>query len=144
MSLLEKVKITKVLAGSTVASTAAAPSACVDMSGYDGVMFLGTFITSGAGHLLKAQKCATSTGGTPIDLTNATVTAINGGETAVVDVVKPRQGHRYIRADYIKAAVASGFGDVYAVRYLGKKKPTVNSSDVDSGIVSVVAISPST
>lgn len=146
-NLIKETQIRKVLAGSSVAGTVLAATACVEMDNYNGVCFMAAGMwTSGAGHLFKLQKCATSTGGSAEDLTGASAEILNGFQAAVINLAKPRNGHRYIRGVYIKAAVASAYGDVFAIQYNGRKRgDNINtSSDADSGIEFVSVISPST
>lgn len=141
--IIKDAKITKVLAGSSVSGTALAATSVIEMDNYNSVCFLAAgFWTSGAGHLFKAQKCATTTGGTPVDLSGASAAIINGFQAAVLNIQKPRD--RYIRGVYIKAAVASQYGDVFAIQYNGRRGGyNLNtSSDADSGHEYVSVVSP--
>jgi hypothetical protein len=140
--ILKDCKITKVLEGSSVAGTALAASAVVEMDNYNSVCFIGGGLwTSGAGHLMKAQKCATTTGGTPVDLSGASATILNANQTALLNIQHPRD--RYIRAIYIKAAVASAYWPIFAIQYNGRRQGNqATTSDADAGLEAVSVVSP--
>lgn len=144
--ILKDAKITKVLTGSATSSTTAAPTSVIDMQNFESVLFVaGGLITSGAGHLFKLQKVTSTTGANPEDLSGASVTVLNGRQSALVNVHKPRD--RYIRGMYIKASVASAYEPVFALQYNGRKRgANVNSSaDADSGFGAITSvISPTT
>lgn len=141
--IVKDTKITKVLAGSTVAATALAATSVIEMDNYNNVCFIaGGMDTSGAGHLFKAQKCATTTGGTPVDLSGASASIVDGFAGALLNIQKPRD--RYIRGVYIKAAVASQYRDVWAIQYNGRRGAyNLNTtSAADSGLEVVSVVSP--
>jgi len=143
LNLLKNAEITKVVAASSVATTALAAGTVLDMANYNSILFVTSgFWTSGAGHLMKAQKCATTTGGTAVDLSGASVTNLNSLGVMKLNITKPRD--RYIRPVLIKAAVASAVNDVWAIRYNGRKRGDNRNttSDADSGSESLSVISP--
>ena len=142
MDIVKDCKISRVLLGSTVAGTAAAVTSVVEMDNYNNVCFIaGGLDTSGAGHLFKLQKCATTTGGTPVDLSGATASIVDGFAGALINVQKPRD--RYIRGTYLKAAVASQYRDVWAIQYNGRRAGynlnTTSAADQGLEVVSVVS-----
>lgn len=143
INLIKNAKITKVIAASSVSDTAAVNGTVLDMANFNSVLFITSgFWTSGAGHLMKAQKCASTTGGSPVDLSGASVTNLNGLGAMYLNVAKPRD--RYIRPVLIKAAAGSARNDVWAIRYNGRKRgDNLNTtSDADSGLEVTSVISP--
>lgn len=145
LNLLKNAKVDRIATASSVATTVAVNSSVLDMANYNGVTFLfGGFATSGAGHLMKAQKVATTTGGTPVDLSGASVTNLNGFGPCMLNVAKPRD--RYIRVSLQKGTVGTATGDVFAIRYNGRRRGDAlnTTSDADNGVEIVSAVSPST
>lgn len=93
--------------------------ATVDVANYDGVLFFARIATANAGNFLKAQEGDTTS---PIaDLAGSAVIAGTNEDIVVLDIHKPLK--RYIRAVVVRAGAASITGDLYAIRYKGRKPP---------------------
>lgn len=120
MNLCKNVKITKVQAAST-AATSAINTSSVDMSGWDGVLFFGAMGTANAANYINAAT--SSDDSTFNDLEDTKVTPTGNGEVAWLDIYKPQE--RYLRLEVARGA-STTFGDVYAIQYEGFKLPADN------------------
>lgn len=134
MNLSKGVKITKVAAGATSAGTAI-DSAAVDMTGFEGVIFVGSIATANAGNLALAAQ-ATTSGGSYADLAGTSVAPGDNGDSFLIDVYRPRE--RFVRCEIDRSGANTVTGDVYAIQYTAASKPTTQGSTIDS----VLAISP--
>lgn len=126
--LADAVKITKV-ADATAAGTTAINSASVDMSGYDGCMFLTTVgaIVAGGVQSIKAQQDIVSGMGAAADLAGTNITVADDDDNQVfwLDVKRPRE--RYLRLVVSRATQNSTWGEIYAIRYRGRSFPISNN-----------------
>lgn len=128
MNLSKNVKVDQVL-GYYAAGTTKRTSDILDMSGYEGVLFvanLGTIIEAGTIDVFPEQNTANSTVGmAEIAGTAAhTVTAANAALTKsciVVDVYKPRE--RYIQCNITPASQNAVILGITAIRYNGRIGP---------------------
>lgn len=131
--MIENLKIDQVL-GYFAAGTTKRTSDILDMSGYDGVVFvasLGTIIENGTVDVFVEQNAANSTSGmSRLATTTAhTVTAANAAlakSCIVVDVRKPAE--RYVQCNITPATQNAVILGVVAIRYKGKTLPVINSS----------------
>jgi len=123
MNIAENVKLRLVKAASESA-TGDVNSDVVDMAGFDGVMFFTVIGTANAGNYIKAQQDAAATfDDDPQDLEGTKVVAGADGEVVGVDIYKPLE--RYVRLAVTRTA-ATKVGEIYALQYQGRVKPTVN------------------
>ncbi len=124
MNLIKGIKITKdaasVSAGTEVDST------ILDMSGYDGVLFVTTIGTANAGNYMKGQQDAVVGFGTVADLEGSKVVATGNGEVVFLDVYRPRE--RFVRCAIIRAGANTTVGEIYAIRYQSSKGPVSNAT----------------
>jgi hypothetical protein len=140
MNLLTSVKFTRV-ANSAAVGTTAINGTVLDMTGYDGVLFLaeaGT-ITDG-GLVLKAQGGAASDGSDAADLLGTATTLGNANDNAVaaLDVYRPLE--RYLRPVVVRGGSTGAVLDgIIAVQYAASHKPTVQDATVAA---SKLVISP--
>ncbi len=95
MSLLEKVKIFRVMGGSTVGNGGAGVTTFVDAAGAGGVLFLMTCSSAckSTGTIIVQQSSAASTGAGIFQSTFSNI--IKGTTSTAIDVAKPLK--RYVR-----------------------------------------------
>ena len=136
MNLSKNVKITKVAVAAVSAGTAVNGSA-VDMQGFDGVLFMTTIATANAGNFLKVQQDSDVALGTAADLADSAVVATANAEVVFVDCYRPAE--RYVRPVVIRAGANTATGDIYAIQYEGRVKPTDN--DITDTIVGTLIVS---
>lgn len=138
-SLLNDVKITVVEAAAGAAQTAL-DSDILDMSGYEGVVFIAMLgdVTSGSVLTLAAQQnTANSASGMATLAGSATFTAgatDADSKALVLDVYRPRE--RYVRAYLTRTTQDAIVGGVIAIQYGATKKPqTQHASVIDSDTI---------
>lgn len=136
MILSKNIKITKVKAGASSATTEVVSDA-VDMQGYEGVLFITTIATANAGNYLKAQQADVAAMTNAVDLAAKKIVAAEDAQAVWLDIYRPTK--RYITANVVRAA-ATTTGDIYAIQYGGKKKPETNL--VEEELVGELLISP--
>lgn len=135
--MLNNVKIDQVL-GYYAAGTTKRVSDILDMSGYDGVLFvasLGTTIENGTVDVFVEQDIANATTNMARLATTTvhTITAANaalGKSAIVVDVFKPRE--QYVQCNITPAVSNAVILGIVAIRYKGHLAPVVNDSLVKS------------
>ena len=140
MNLLKNAQIDQVL-GYFAAGTTKRTSTILDMSGYEGVVFvagLGTTIENGTVDVFVEQNTINSTSGMArlAGQTAHTITAANAALTQaaiVVDVVKPKE--RYLQCNITPAVSNAVILGIVAIRYKGKVKPALNSSLLKSTLL---------
>lgn len=125
--LLEDIKIVRV-SNAVAAGTTAANGTAVDMTGYDGVLFLIAFgaIVTGAITSVKAQQGAASDGGDAVDLEGSGVTVADDQDNKVValDIYRPRQGYgKYVRPVVSRGTQNATIDSMIAILYNGRSKP---------------------
>ena len=136
------IAVTRVLVA-TVAGAADQNCSAVDMSGFEGVIFIASFgdITSGAVTALKAQQDTASGMGTAQDLEDSAVDVADDDDdqTAILTIHRPRE--RYVRAVIERATQNAVIDGVIAIQYGAGKKPPAH--DTDNTIVeSKILVSP--
>ena len=134
MNLSKNVKVTLVAAGATSAGTAI-NSAAVDMSGFEGVIFVGKIATANAGNTALAAQSDAS-GGTYVDLVGTTIAPGGNGDSFLIDVYRPTK--RFVRCEIARGGADTVTGDVYAIQYGAAAKPTVQGATIDA----ILGISP--
>ena len=132
MNLLKNVKI-DVITGYFAAGTAAKKSDIIDMSEYDGVLFIASFSTiieNGTINVVVKQDIANSTSNMAALAGTAahTVTAANAelSQSAIaVDLYKPQE--RYLEVTVTPAVQNAVIMGVIAIRYKGRMGPDANA-----------------
>lgn len=133
MGLSRRVQVDRIL-GYYAAGTTARTSDIIDMSGFDGVMFIadfGTLIEAGTLNVEVLENTANQTSGmAAVTGTSAyTVTAADAAKAKnciVVDVFQPNE--RYLEVTVTPATQNAVITGVTAIRYNGKVKPkTLNA-----------------
>lgn len=127
-NLLKNAKLTMVLAGAAT-GTSAQNTAAVDMAGYEGVVFFGSFATANAGNYANLAQ-STASGGTYNDLEGTKVTPGDNGDSWAIDVYRPTK--RFVRAETVRAGATTVTGDVYALQYGARKPPVTHGATIDS------------
>lgn len=141
-NLANDVKISYGRAAVTAANNTDSNSAILDMSGWDGVVFivpLTDSVQGGVATLTVEANTANSDSGM-VAITGATATATSGGNddlnstVLVVDVYRPLK--RYVQGVITSATQNIAFGDMIAIQYAGHKLPvTVAASMSDQTVV---------
>lgn len=115
------------------AGTSAITSDAVNMSGYDGCVFIVSFgtITAGAVTSIKVQQCDTS-GGSYADLTGTsqTVADDDDNETFVVDIFQPRE--QFLKLVVSRATQNAVVGSILALRYNASSRPATQGTAVNT------------
>lgn len=133
MNLLPDIQVTQVSNGSAAGQTEV-DSSILDMSGYDGVMFVASLaaVTDACVLTLTPQDNATNaTGGMAAitGITAPTFTASTSSNTMlVVDVYRPQL--RYVRAALTRTAQNAAVNCIVAIQYKATKKPTTQGATV--------------
>lgn len=132
MNLSKDIKITRVMSAIVVGTTSQNGS-ILDMSGYDGVMFIATFgaLTATQVTSLKAQQGALVAGGDMADLAGTNVGPLadaDSNKCLVLDIYRPQK--RYVRPVVVRGTANAVIDGVLAVQYAGMVKPTVHDVTV--------------
>lgn len=133
-NFLEHCKIIKCAAGAA-AGTSTVDGDAVDLSGFEGVVFMASIAVANAGNYLKAQEGDTNS--PSADIEGSKVVTASNDDVAILQVHKPLK--RYIRANIVRGA-SSASGDLFAILYKGSKMPL--SSDVANAVISKSIVSP--
>jgi hypothetical protein len=142
MNLITSVKIEEVGAPVANANNTDQNSDRLDMSGWDGVVFIVPItdcVQAGVATLKVEENTSDSDTGMTA-LTGATATATSAGNDdlnnmlLVVDVYRPRE--RYVQGVITSATQNIAFGNTIAIRYQGRKLPITEAASIaDSAIV---------
>lgn len=122
-SILKDCKITLGLTN-VAAGTSAQSTSALDMSGFDGVIFIAVLntVVDGSVLTLTAYDNATNTnsGGTAVTggATNAVTAATSSNTVIVLDVIRP--AGRYVYATLTRTAQNATIGGIIAIQYKGK------------------------
>lgn len=129
MNIGKNIKVTRVL-NAVAAGTTDQNSAAVDMSGFDGVVFIGAVgtLTATAVTGLKAQQDTDSGMGTAADLEGSLASIPDSGSNgvAIVDIYRPKE--RYVRAVFDRGTANAVLDGIIAIQYKGKKAPTTQDA----------------
>ena len=128
MNLSKNVKITLVKAAQVSAGTAI-NSDEVDMSGFEGVLFIGSIATYDAANKANAAQSSVS-GGTFLDLLATGLLPGDSGDSFAIDVAKPID--RFVRCEIDRSGGNTATGDIYAIQYGAAKKPTTQGATIDA------------
>ena len=130
-ALSKTVKITMVLAGAATGSSALT-SAAVDMKGFEGVVFIGRFLTAHASNSGNLAISATS-GGSFADLVGTKVVPGDNGDSFLIDVKRSATLTKtWIRCEIVRSGADTVTGDVYAIQYGAAKSNPGHGSTIDA------------
>ncbi len=145
MNLLKNVKITKVVPSFTAGQTNR-DGTILDMSGYEGVLFIASFgvlLATGTLELVVDQNDADSSSGmAELEGTvTYTVPATPVSEVCLaLDIYKPME--RFVRCGIELGTANAEIDGVIAIQYKGKKAP-IAQSELTTGVVAqLTSISP--
>lgn len=135
MNLSKGVKVTVVSPAAAAAQTAI-NSSVLDMTGYEGVMFVALTgdVTSGSvlSLLAKGNTANSTSSPTPITQATATYTALSASDSdskaLIVDVFRPSL--RYMFASLTRTTQDAVIGGIVAIQYSAKNKPTSQDASV--------------
>lgn len=135
MNLSKDVKITVVAAAATAAQTAVT-SDVLDMSGYDGVMFIALTgdVTATSVLTLTAKANSANSTSSPTPVTQKATDAFTAGaadadsKALVVDVYRPTL--RYVFVELTRTTANAVVGGIIAIQYSAANKPTTQAASV--------------
>lgn len=135
MNLSKNVKISQVITPTAgAAATTDINGTTLDMSGFEGVLFILTMgaITSGAVTSAKVQQGAAAGMGDAADLlgTGVTIADDDDEEVFMLDVPKPRE--RYVRLVIDRGTQNAVVAAAIAIQYGGRKRPHSHGTGVNS------------
>lgn len=122
MNLSKNVKITKLIATTTAGTTTL--TGTVDMSGYDGVLFVGSMGTADVTNGAKAGGGAASNGSDAQDYAGSKILSDGTGKSFALDVYRPTD--RYVTVSQIRAVSTTSDG-VWAIQYQSNSGPISNT-----------------
>lgn len=139
-NLLDNVLISEVHAPISAASSTDANSDILDMSGWDGVVFVAPIedsVATGVATLKVEQNTANQDSGMAAlaGATAAVTSAQNddvNGTLLVVDVYRPRE--RYVQGVLTSATANIAFGTMIAIQYRGRKAPVTQGATVSASV----------
>ncbi len=139
MNLSSNIKITFCEAGAGSGTTTLTGSS-VDMSCFDGVIFVTNLATANAGNYLKAQQSSDNgVADAFADLEGSKVVCDEANQTLWLDVYRPQE--RYIQPVVVRGS-ATVSEAVFAIQYAGRKAEISNLVTGASGIKGELSISP--
>lgn len=133
MNLSKNVKITQIITPTAgAAGTTDINGTTLDMSGYEGVLFVVTMgaITTGAVTSIKAQQDTDSAMGTAADLAGTAQTVADDADEKMfyIDLVKPTE--RYVRLVVDRATQNAVVASATAYQYGAHNAPVTHGSNV--------------
>lgn len=141
-NLMKNVSVREVLAPIAAASNTDSNTDRIDMSGWDGVMFITPItdsVATGVAAVTVEQNASDSDSGMAA-LSGAVATATSAtnddlnDSLLIVDVYRPQE--RYVQAAVTSTTANIAFGTTIAILYNGIKKPvSAHSSVQDSAVV---------
>jgi hypothetical protein len=135
MSLLKNIKVTPVAASAVAAQTEVLTSV-LDMSGFDGVMFIALLgdVTATSVLTLTAKGNTASSTSSPAPVTQVATSAFTAGasdaddKALVVDVYDPML--RYAFASLTRTEANAVVNGIIAIQYTAEYKPTTQAATV--------------
>lgn len=129
-NLLKDIKVTRVM-NAVAAGTSVQNGSVLDMSGWDGVMFIAQVGTLTATQVtgLKAQQGAASNMADAADLAGTAVGPLADGDSnkcLVLDIYRPRE--RYVRCVVTRGTANAVIDGVIAIQYRGRKAPVTQDT----------------
>lgn len=142
-NLLKNIKVTRAL-NAVAAGTTSQNGATLDMSGWDGVLFICSIGTLTATQVtaLKAQQGQASNLSDAADLAGTAVGPFADGDSNKVlalDIYRPQE--RYVRCVVTRGTANAVIDDVMAIQYRGHKSPV--AQDTTYVAANKVVVSPS-
>lgn len=132
MQLTKNMKIEEVGAPVAAADNTDQNSDRLDMSGWDGVVFLVPVVLSVANGVatltVEANTIDSDTGMTALTGAVATKTSATANTLLVVDVYRPLK--RYLQGVVTSGTANVTFGNTIAIRYRGSKAPITDATSV--------------
>lgn len=140
----EQNKIMEVGVPVSAASSTDSNSDILDMTGWDGVVFIAPIEDSVSGGVatLKAEQDVANADGGMAAIVGATVSVTSGanddlnGKLLVLDVYKPQE--RYVQAVRVSATQNIAFGTLIAIQYKGRNSPPTEHASI-ADLVALVA-----
>ena len=138
-NLIKNCKITRV-ANASAAGTSAINSSSVDMTGFDGVLFIVAFgaIVSGAVTSINAAQSADDSSFADLEGSSVSVADTDDNKGVPLDIFKP--GDRYVRCEVAKATQNSTVDGIFAIQYQAKDRPT--TQDTTTMLAGELHVSP--
>lgn len=120
-TLLNDCKIT-VVKTTQATGTSAVNTDSVDMTGWDGVVFIGAFATANAGNYANLAQSSDDT--TFLDLEGTKQTPGTNGHLIAIDLFRPVD--QYVRLEMVRAGATTVTETFYAIQYRGRKSPVTS------------------
>lgn len=127
MNLSKNAKVVRVKLAQTSAGTAI-NSDSVDMQGFEGVMFFGSFGTANASNFANAAQSEDDS--SFADLKDTKVVPGDNNDSFLIDVYRPTE--RYVRCEIDRGGANTATGDIYAVLYGAHKAPVTHGTTIDA------------
>lgn len=135
MNLSKNIKVSVVEAAAAAAQTALTTDV-LDMSGYEGVLFIALTgdVTSGSVLTLTAKANSANSTSSPTPITQKATDAFTAGasdadsKVLMVDVYKPTL--RYVFAELTRTTQNAVVGGIIAIQYGAHNKPTTQDASV--------------
>lgn len=124
---MRDIKCTLVKDTQTSAGTAI-NSSSVDMTGFDGVVFVGKMTTANASNFANAAQSANDS--SFADLEGTKVTPGDSGDSWWINVYKPTD--RYVRCEVDRGGADTVTGEIYAFQYGAAKPPVTHGATIDA------------
>lgn len=140
MNLFKNIKLQEVLAPVSASSSIDSNSDRLDMSGFDGVMFIVAITDStdtGVATLNVQQNIIDSDTGMATTSSATATSAANddlNNKLLVVDVYRPAE--RYVQGNLTSATANTAFGNMIAIQYKGSKMPISEAASIADATVS--------
>lgn len=120
-TLLNDVKVTVVKTTQASAGTAV-NSDSVDMTGYDGVVFVGALATVNAANSINLAQSSDDV--TFVDLAGTAQVPGTDADLVAIDLFRPTD--RYVRAEVDRGGANTVTETMYAIQYKGRKAPVTS------------------
>jgi len=128
-TLLNECKVTVVKTTQSTA-TSAVNTDSVDMTGWDGVVFVGALATANAGNSVNLAQ--SSDNSTFADLEGTAQVPAGNGDLVAIDLFRPVD--RYVRAEIVRAGATTVTETFYAIQYRGRKSPVTSIATQETHI----------
>lgn len=142
MNLSKNVKFTRLLTSTAAGTGDTLSGAILDMSGFEGVVFVALLGDAAAGAVvtLQAQQNTANSASGMATLAGtaaqAAFSASSGDDKVLVlDVYQPRE--RYLRPQLVRATTNIAIDGILAIQYEARTRPTVNDATVLSTVLLV-------
>lgn len=131
-NLLKDIKVTRVM-NAVAAGTSVQNSSVVDMSGWDGVLFIAALGTLTATQVtgLKGQQGQASNLSDAADLAGTAVGPLADGDSnkcLALDIYRPLE--RYVRCVVTRGTANAVIDGVIAIQYRGRKAPALQDASI--------------